>query len=71
MALSTSSLKKRIADKIHIEKSPELQRTLAVMPFLGTGMGSGERSSVSVLHCTALMFHVFIYFNFLLLIFIA
>jgi hypothetical protein len=42
MALSTASLKKRIANDINIEKTPELQRTLAVMPFFGTGMGSGK-----------------------------
>ena len=42
MAESTASLKQRIADSINIEKTPELQRTLAVMPFLGTGMGSGR-----------------------------
>eukprot|EP00603_Paraphysomonas_imperforata_P007358 CAMPEP_0114422952 /NCGR_PEP_ID=MMETSP0103-20121206/5885_1 /TAXON_ID=37642 ORGANISM="Paraphysomonas imperforata, Strain PA2" /NCGR_SAMPLE_ID=MMETSP0103 /ASSEMBLY_ACC=CAM_ASM_000201 /LENGTH=371 /DNA_ID=CAMNT_0001591573 /DNA_START=88 /DNA_END=1203 /DNA_ORIENTATION=+ len=42
MALSTASLKKRIANDVNIEKTPELQRTLAVMPFFGTGMGSGH-----------------------------
>lgn len=39
---STISLKKRISNNIHIETSPELKKTLAVMPFLGTGMGSGH-----------------------------
>jgi hypothetical protein len=42
MALSTAVLKKRIADNVNIEKTPELQRTLAVMPFFGSGMGSGN-----------------------------
>ena len=41
MGKSTASLKKRINENLNMEKTPELQRTLAVMPFLGTGMGSG------------------------------
>lgn len=67
MALSTATLKQRIADNKNIEKTPELQRTLAVMPFLGSGMGSGMQSKLELdkknrfIKCCTLLFRFVFY----------